>query len=259
MLALALLAPAVEPAVAGATEPGEETESESEGAADPRQGDPDTGVGDLTPGQDDTGDTEDENSPPLLAPGDTSDPNEGENEAGPVEVEPQNAPGEPQPQAVTPVPPPTAPAPPPAVPAPPTQHSPSQTVPAAKPAPAPHKRVAPVRRKPEKPARAKPREPEARSVPVAGARPAQVPEPTRAPSRTAEQPSTPVLVPAASSEAYTVRAGDTLWSIAADQLGEGASAAQIARHVQRLWDLNARAIGTGDPSLLHVGVRLRLR
>lgn len=66
--------------------------------------------------------------------------------------------------------------------------------------------------------------------------------------------------PAATDEgAYTVRSGDTLWSIAAAHLGRGASAGEIARYVQRLWDLNAQAIGTGDPNLLHVGTHLRLR
>ena len=69
----------------------------------------------------------------------------------------------------------------------------------------------------------------------------------------------PASDPSPGGSTHTVRAGDSLWGIASARLGPGASAAQIAREVQRLWDLNARAIGTGDPDLLGVGVRLRLR
>jgi resuscitation-promoting factor RpfA len=58
---------------------------------------------------------------------------------------------------------------------------------------------------------------------------------------------------------YRVREGDSLWSIAARRLGPEASAGQIARQVNRLWELNADRIGTGNPSLIHVGTMLRLR
>ncbi len=40
--------------------------------------------------------------------------------------------------------------------------------------------------------------------------------------------------------------------------GPGAGPAAVAKRVQRLWDLNARAIGTGNPDLLPVGTVLRL-
>ena len=56
-----------------------------------------------------------------------------------------------------------------------------------------------------------------------------------------------------------VASGESLWSIAGDLLGDGASVAAIAREVNRLWQLNSNRIGTGDPSLLMVGTRLALR
>ncbi len=58
---------------------------------------------------------------------------------------------------------------------------------------------------------------------------------------------------------YTVRRGDTLWSIAKHLLGPGATPAEIAREVDRLWRLNAAGIGTWTPSLIHAGAVLRLR
>jgi nucleoid-associated protein YgaU len=57
---------------------------------------------------------------------------------------------------------------------------------------------------------------------------------------------------------YTVRPGDSLWSIARRLLGPDASAGRIAREVNRLWQLNQDRIGTGDPSLIHVGTVLKL-
>ena len=75
VLALALLAPVAEPAIANATDPAEEQESETEGGseADPN-GDQGEGAGDLTPGQDTSGDLTDENSPPLGSPADPANP-----------------------------------------------------------------------------------------------------------------------------------------------------------------------------------------
>jgi nucleoid-associated protein YgaU len=55
-----------------------------------------------------------------------------------------------------------------------------------------------------------------------------------------------------------VRAGDSLWSISRDLLGPGASNAAVASMVHRLWTLNAGAIATGSPALIHPGTRLRL-
>ena len=58
---------------------------------------------------------------------------------------------------------------------------------------------------------------------------------------------------------HVVFAGESLWSISRDVLGDGASVANIAREVNRLWTLNRERIGTGDPDLLMVGTRLVLR
>jgi hypothetical protein len=58
---------------------------------------------------------------------------------------------------------------------------------------------------------------------------------------------------------HTVQRGESLWSIATDVLGGGASTDRVAREVQRLWELNAERIGTGSPDLLYAGTRLRLR
>jgi hypothetical protein len=57
---------------------------------------------------------------------------------------------------------------------------------------------------------------------------------------------------------YVVHPGDSLWSIAARLLASRASATAVARKVARLWRLNRARIGTGDPDVLPVGVRLRL-
>jgi LysM domain len=57
---------------------------------------------------------------------------------------------------------------------------------------------------------------------------------------------------------YVVQPGDSLWSIGERLLGPGASAAEIADEVNRLWELNKDRIATGDPDLLPVGTELRL-
>jgi hypothetical protein len=56
-----------------------------------------------------------------------------------------------------------------------------------------------------------------------------------------------------------VERGESLWTIARDLLGGDASVAAIAREVSALWERNKTRIGTGDPDLLMVGTRLRLR
>ena len=56
---------------------------------------------------------------------------------------------------------------------------------------------------------------------------------------------------------HTVRAGETLWSLASGLLPPGATAGQIARQVAKLVALNADRIDS--PDLIRVGQRLRLR
>ena len=58
---------------------------------------------------------------------------------------------------------------------------------------------------------------------------------------------------------HTVTPGQSLWSIAAALRGPDASAAEIAREVNRLWTINEERIATGNPDLLMVGTRLKLR
>ena len=53
--------------------------------------------------------------------------------------------------------------------------------------------------------------------------------------------------------------GESLWSIAADLLGDRATVARVAREVNRLWEINQARIATGDRNLLLVGTRLTLR
>lgn len=60
-------------------------------------------------------------------------------------------------------------------------------------------------------------------------------------------------------QAHTVQQGESLWSIATDLLGDGATTARVAREVHHLWQLNRDQIGTGDPNLLMVGTKLVLR
>ena len=64
---------------------------------------------------------------------------------------------------------------------------------------------------------------------------------------------------AAATASTSSCAGESLWSIANDLLGDRASAARIAREVNRLWELNSDRIATGDRDLLMVGTRLALR
>ncbi len=265
VLALALLAPAAEPALAGVTDQGEEQETDHEGPLEAGPGE----AGELTPGQESTGDITDENSPPLSSPGDNSNPNGSEDENGPVEgegqVPRQEGDGEPM---VVPVPPAPAAGQQPAPVSPPAQGMPAPSQ--AEPAPPPRARVPPVRRKPtespDKTAR-RGRSPRAKRAPQA-ARPAPAPagSTSPAPAQSASRPTGRVsrsnpASPArteTSGSTYTVRAGDSLWSIASAVLGPHATPAQIAREVHRLWRLNAAAIGTGDPNLLGIGVKLRL-
>jgi nucleoid-associated protein YgaU len=63
----------------------------------------------------------------------------------------------------------------------------------------------------------------------------------------------------AGKNSYVVKSGDCLWHIAGALLPAGASDAEVAAEVARLWKLNESAIGTGDPNLIYAGTELRLR
>jgi outer membrane biosynthesis protein TonB len=105
------------------------------------------------------------------------------------------------------------------------------------------------------------------------------PAPAAAPVQTTESapaPPAPVAEPAPSSTVrvvalssgsravpgdrfHVVRPGESLWSIAADLLGDRATVARVAREVNRLWALNDDRIRTGNPDLLYAGTRLIVR
>jgi hypothetical protein len=101
-----------------------------------------------------------------------------------------------------------------------------------------------------------------RAKPSAPAPPAVQAQHTIAPAAAPE--AAPVTQPVSAPQApvkgdsYTVRPGDSLWSIARRLLGPDASAGQIAGEVNRLWELNRERIATGDPDLLRVGTELEL-
>ena len=100
---------------------------------------------------------------------------------------------------------------------------------------------------------------------TSAAPPQQSPEPVVQATAAPPPPTTvPVPPPADPGDSritgptYTVRPGDSLWSIARRLVGAEASAGQIAREVNRLWQLNEDRIATGNPSLIHVGTVLKL-
>ena len=55
---------------------------------------------------------------------------------------------------------------------------------------------------------------------------------------------------------HVVQAGETLWSIARQLLGDGATPARIAALVDELWRVNADRIGSGDPNMILAGDEL---
>ena len=64
--------------------------------------------------------------------------------------------------------------------------------------------------------------------------------------------------PAPGGKVHVVASGESLWSIARDLLGDDATPAKVAALVDQLWRLNADRIGSGDPSMIHVGDQLQL-
>jgi LysM domain len=196
----------------------------------------------------------------------------------PAESAPAPAPMAPEPApAPAPAPAPMSP-PAPATPAPPPGSPPAQRpaadverqAPAAEPRHAPRERRALERRN---------EMPEAERQPLIGTAPAPpavsaapVVQPAAAPSppapAEASEPAPPATAPVSQlgespadpirGRSYTVRPGDSLWSIARRLLGPGATAGEIAREVNRLWELNRDRIGTGDRNLLRVGTVIEL-
>lgn len=68
----------------------------------------------------------------------------------------------------------------------------------------------------------------------------------------------PAQIGAHPGGSVTVRQGDSMWAIARRALGGQATDARIDREVHRLWSLNARHIGTGDPNLIFPGQHLNM-
>jgi hypothetical protein len=153
----------------------------------------------------------------------------------------------------TPVTPQAPPAPPPQVPTPPVQ----QPQPAAQPRaeavkppptgdPAQPEHPAPVKREsaPQPPA-AQPVQPQA---------PAPTQSDRQAPP-TARH-SAGKVTPGA--RLHVVQSGESLWSIAAELLGDHASPDRIAALVDELWRMNVSRVGSGNPDVIHAGDQLLL-
>jgi nucleoid-associated protein YgaU len=80
------------------------------------------------------------------------------------------------------------------------------------------------------------------------------------PDRTAGPPQTLGAIPVLETHVVRevrVRAGDSLWSLAAADLAPGAPAAAVVRHWRLVWQINRAAIGA-DPDVIQPGTDLRL-
>jgi hypothetical protein len=209
---------------------------------------------------------------PLTVPPPGNAPESPTMDATPTPPSPEPAPARPPATAPGAVPAPV-PAPPAPVAAPPAElPAPAPVAGTGQPAPAPERRDTATKRKtPERGAKTH----EGERRPAIGTGPAPPPESpapvleSPAPAvQPAAAPAPPVTVPVPqpsppaegpiTGRNYTVRAGDSLWSIARRLLGPEASAGRIAREVNRLWELNRQRIGTGNPSLIRVGTVLEL-
>lgn len=174
----------------------------------------------------------------------------------------------PQPEAVAPSPAeqPTAATPPPEAVAPNTPEESGITALATQPREAPNGEARHQRR-PDSPSAeptAAPPQPAAAPA-VQAAAPAPAPTPPAPTAEAATASTVPVVARSSGSRAapgdrfHVVRPGESLWSIAADLLGDRATVARVAREVNRLWELNDERIRTGDPDLLYAGTRLVVR
>jgi nucleoid-associated protein YgaU len=90
--------------------------------------------------------------------------------------------------------------------------------------------------------------------PVLAPRPTDAAPPTGVAPRTGVAP--PTSRPAPHAARVVVRAGDSLWTIAATRLGRGVPAHRVAAEWPRWWAANRTLIGS-DPDLIHPGQRLQ--
>ncbi len=260
-LAAAILAASALPAVpAAASEP----DTEQEGSADEREPGQ---AGDASPGFDEG--TEDTDLPvdegvDLPAPGDDGEVEQTpESEGQPQEDGPDGPTSVPE---GTPLPAPGPLPPIPVEPKPPALED--LRGPAGTPPHRARRQAPPETNHPKKPEGSRPAP--AGTAPVGGApqpsTPAVAPGPEGAPPAAQDaRPAPTGGLPATASRSaprdgrtHIVRVGECLWSIAHDQIGGGATPAQVARLVNRLWNLNRERIGTGEPDLLMVGTELQL-
>lgn len=221
------------------------------------------------------GDTFDDDTAPLPG-GAEAGGSEDEGIGPPVESEPTTDPDARQllDEEQAPTPPPRAPEPMP-VPTPATPSVPATPAPVpAEPPVAELEQAAPPpeQRRASRERKAPERSPKTHNPEPQPGSPAPVPEAVASPARPTatsvalDSPPTTAAVSQPGSPAdgvisgqrYTVRAGDSLWSIARRLLGPEATAGRVAREVNRLWELNRDRIGTGTPSLIHVGTVLKL-
>ncbi len=204
-----------------------------------------------------------------LAPETAQAPVEDSEDLGALEPEPARDVAETVVHEVAAEAPPAAPTTPVAPPSPPaSEPPPSEVAPPA--ADVPPEDVAPKAERAERRAARSSQvavEPAAAPAPApAVAPPAAAPAPPEpSPPGTAAPVTTRVVSGADTGRAaagdrfHTVRAGESLWSIATDLLGERASTTRVAREVNRLWELNDDRIATGSPDLIYAGTRLTLR
>jgi LysM domain len=238
----------------------------------PSGDDPASGTGDTGPdtplpaegpseGQEGTAAPPPDLSEPDPSEGDVPDPGEAAPPAPAAPAPPAQAPPSPEAPAPSAMPEQAAPVAPPAgapvaVPTPAPAPAPEQARPAPRQTPLPTPRPAPRPGAPDE--RPAPRQ--GGPVPVPAVPPTvAVPAPPAVAVTPSTEPRTRTApAPRPDDRVYVVQAGDSLWSIARELLGERASDAQVARLVDRLWRLNAERIGTGDPSLIRPGQRLVL-
>lgn len=84
----------------------------------------------------------------------------------------------------------------------------------------------------------------------------RAPERTRALERSQESDAGPTR--RTQPRMHVVKAGESLWEIASDHLGETAGNAKIARRVQRMVELNEDRFASGDPDLIMPGESVRV-